>query len=164
MMNRSVTVACAGVVLAAGAVLLAPGAQAQGSLGFDPGIGECVRLGGTVDDATITGAACGSAESNYVVIGKAATSDGCIADRDNFYAETVDDVEVGALCLDVDWVYGGCLDVGGEDPQRIDCGAPAREGIRVLNRVDGTDDVAACASEVGYRYTERHFVVCVEDL
>ncbi|MFC8042886.1 hypothetical protein [Nocardia sp. NPDC057353] len=149
-------------VLAAGAVLLAPGAQ--GALEFDPAIGECVRLGGTLDDATIVGAPCGSVESNYVVIGKAATSDGCIADRDNYYAETVDGAEVGALCLDVDWVFGGCLDVGGDDPQRIDCGAPAVEGIRVLNRVDGTDDVAACASGVGYRYTERHFVICVEDL
>lgn len=140
------------------------GSDTGGDVDFDAEIGDCVTLGGTINDATIEQASCGSRASNYKVIGKAPTSSECIADRDNYYAETINGVETGAICLDIDWVVGGCMDVGGDDPKRIDCTESAIEGIRVTNIVQGTDDVGACDSGTGFKYTERRFVVCVEDL
>lgn len=176
MFTKFTIVARAAFAIALGAALMGPvagtahaqpasspsGYQVVG-LDFDAEIGECVRLGGTADDATIERASCGSRESNYTVIGKASTGEGCIADRDNWYAETIDDVPVGALCLDIDWVIGGCMDVAGDDPQRIDCTEPAVDGVRVVDIAYGADDVSACASSFGYEYTVRHFVVCVEE-
>ncbi|MFC8043796.1 hypothetical protein [Nocardia sp. NPDC057353] len=135
-----------------------------GDIDFDAAIGDCVTLGGTINDATIAKASCGSRASNYKVIGKAPTSTACVGDRDNYYAETLNNVETGALCLDIDWVVGGCMDVGGDDPKRIDCTESAIEGIRVVNIVQGTDDVGACDTSSGFKYSERRFVVCVEDL
>lgn len=146
----------------AGAAQGAPFDASQGSLDFDARIGECVALGGEPDAAVIERAACGSWESNYVVIGKAATSDQCVADHDGWYAESIDDVQVGALCLDYDWVLGGCMELGGDDPRRIDCREPAVEGVRVTEMLDGAD-ASACASGVGYEYPQRHYVVCVEE-
>ncbi|MFC8528968.1 hypothetical protein [Nocardia sp. NPDC057227] len=135
-----------------------------GNIDFEASVGDCVTLGGTINDATIAKASCGSRASNYKVIGKAPTSTGCIGDRDNYYAETVNSVQTGALCLDIDWVVGGCMDVGGDDPKRIDCTESAIEGIKVTNIVQGTDDVSACSSGSGFKYSDRRFVVCVEDL
>lgn len=174
-MRGTAAAARAALILAAGAALLAPAigvANAQPDsppiiatqdlLDFDAQIGDCVRLGGTDDDATIEEAACGSTASNYIVVDKVNTSDECVADHDRWYAETLGDVQTGALCLDYDWVIGGCMDMGTDEPQRIGCGAPAVEGVRVTEILHGTSDVGACASGLGYEYTERRKVVCVE--
>ncbi|WP_051027635.1 LppU family putative lipoprotein [Nocardia higoensis] len=155
------------IVPAAGIANAQPGSlpivAAQGYLDFDARIGECVNLGGTEENATIERAACGSPASNYVVIDKVSNSDECIADIDGWYAETLDDVQTGALCLDYDWVIGGCMDMGADSPYRIACTEPAVEGVRVTAIVHSTSDLGACASGVGYQYTERNKVVCVEE-
>lgn len=136
-----------------------------GHVDFHAEIGDCVNLGGTNEEATIAKAACGSRESNYKVVGKAPTSEQCASDTDNAYYEELRGRETGALCLDRDWVVGGCMDIGGGVTKRIDCGAPAVEGVRVLSILRNTDSVDACPhDDGGFVYEQRRFVVCVQDL
>nr|WP_246461396.1 hypothetical protein [Nocardia transvalensis] len=138
---------------------------AGGDVDIQVEIGQCVKLGGSTSAATIDKAACGSAESNFKVVGKAPNSDGCPSDADEIYYETLRGRETGALCLDRDWVVGGCMDLGGEVVKRIDCAAKATEGVRVLSILPNTDAVDACpGSDGGYVYDQRRFVVCVQDL
>lgn len=143
------------------------GTDEGGDIDLDVEIGECVQLGGSMEDATIDNATCGSNESNYKVIGKAPTSDQCVADADQSYYETLRGVEQGALCLDIDWVIDGCMDMpSGGDPIRIECNDPsAEDGVRVTEIVQGRGVVDDCTkSDTGFEYTERKFVVCVDDL
>lgn len=144
----------------------APTSSRGGDTDFQARVGDCVALGGTVDDATIEKASCGSRSSNYKVIGKARTSGDCISDRDNFYAETLNGIETGALCLDIDWVVGGCMDVGGEEPSRIDCAESGSEPVKVITILNDSDSVDSCPdiADSGFKYAERRIVVCVESL
>ncbi|WP_425303615.1 LppU family putative lipoprotein [Nocardia wallacei] len=134
-----------------------------GSVDFQAEIGDCVNLGGTDQDATIEKAGCGSPRSNYRVIGKAPTSGQCVSDADSVYYEQRRGKETGALCLDRDWVVGGCMDIGGDDTKRVDCGGSAVEGVRVLSILQNTDSIVACNSD-GFVYDQRRFVVCVQDM
>lgn len=140
----------------------------DGIAGFDAEVGDCVLLGGSTTDADIEEASCGTATSNYRVIGKAARSSDCVGDADNYYAESRNGIETGALCLDIDWVIGGCMDVGSGStgPERIDCTeTTAVDGVKVVAIEENADDVNACgAGSSGYVYSERRFVVCVEEL
>lgn len=135
-----------------------------GSTDFQATVGDCVTLGGTTDNATIAKASCGSRASNYKVIGKAATSSQCVADRDSAYFETLNGVQQGAICLDIDWVVGGCMDISGEDPKRIDCTERVSQGVKVTNIEQGADDASVCGSSSGFEYPTRRFVVCVQNL
>lgn len=135
-----------------------------GNIDFEAEVGDCVRLGGTTDNAEIDHADCGSAQSNYKIISKEASSTDCISDADSYYYETLDGVEQGALCLDVDWVVGGCMDLSGEDPRRIDCTASTTDGVRVVEIQQNKTDVNDCPSSGGFVYDVRRFVVCTEDL
>ena len=135
-----------------------------GNIDFDAQVGDCVRLGGTTDNAEIDHADCGSAQSNYKIISKEASSTDCISDADSYYYETLHGVEQGALCLDVDWVVGGCMDLSGDDPQRIDCTASTTDGVKVVEIQQNKTDVNDCPSSGGFVYDVRRFVVCTEDL
>lgn len=137
-----------------------------GSTDFQAAIGDCVELGGTTTNAKIAKASCGSRSSNYKVIGKSKNSSGCVADRDATYYETLNGVETGALCLDVDWVIGGCMDVSGDDPKRIDCGQSATEAVKIVSIVENADSVDSCpaAADTGFEYPNRHFVVCAQGM
>ncbi|MEV6138569.1 hypothetical protein AB0L63_21420 [Nocardia sp. NPDC051990] len=135
-----------------------------GNTDFQANVGDCVTLGGTTDNATIAKASCGSRASNYKIIGKAATSSQCVADRDSAYFETLNGAQQGAICLDIDWVVGGCMDIGGEDPKRIDCTERVSQGVKVTNIQQNADDASVCGSSSGFEYPTRHFVVCVQNL
>lgn len=143
------------------------GTDAGGDIDIDVSVGDCVKLGGTVDDAEIDNAVCGSAESNYKVIAKVPTSDQCPSDVDQYYYETLFGQEQGAVCLDVDWVVGGCMDLGpgdaDSDPVRIECDDPTGEDVmQVTEILQGSTSVEDCGSESdsGFKYTERMFTVC----
>ncbi|MBF6203930.1 hypothetical protein K8O92_08550 [Nocardia asteroides] len=137
----------------------------SGDTDFQAEVGDCVTLGGTTTNATIEKASCGSRASNYKVIDKKAKSSQCSSDADNYYAETINGIEQGAFCLDIDWVVGGCMDVGGDDPKRIDCaGSSPAKGVKVVKIQQGADDVSVCGSGTGYVYDKRRFVVCVQEL
>ncbi|PTR30463.1 hypothetical protein C8K36_102313 [Rhodococcus sp. OK519] len=134
-------------------------------LDLDVEIGDCVRLGGTADDATVDEAVCGSADSNYKVVEKTARNAQCPSDVDQVYYETKWGDERGALCLDVDWVIGGCMSIpDGEDdePRRVDCNDPHAPGIeRAVEIIDGATDAKRC-SDGGFVHDEREFTVCTE--
>ncbi|WP_089251005.1 LppU family putative lipoprotein [Rhodococcoides kyotonense] len=140
------------------------GADDGGSTDIDVEIGDCVKLGGTMSDAEIEEAACGSPESNYKVIAKAEQNASCVSDADQVYYETYGGTEQGALCLDVDWVVDGCMSIpsGMDEPARVDCADPAATNVeRVTKIVEGAVDVEQC-EEGGYSYPERQFTVCTE--
>ncbi|MGB3372213.1 MAG: hypothetical protein WBA81_16450 [Rhodococcus sp. (in: high G+C Gram-positive bacteria)] len=135
-----------------------------GNLGIDVEVGDCILASGTLDDAAALPAPCGTPASNYRVIGKAPTNAECVSDADTYYyEELVIGGEQGALCLDVDWVIGDCMDVSGEMAQRVPCegGTAARERATeiVLDAVD-----ADSCPDGGYAHPERKFTVCTETL
>ncbi len=79
--------------------------DAGGSVEVNVEVGQCVTLGGSADAASARPAECGSADATHKVVGKAPKSEDCVGDVDAAYYESVMGVaEVGALCLDVDWV------------------------------------------------------------
>ncbi|MFD6893084.1 hypothetical protein ACFWB0_00875 [Rhodococcus sp. NPDC060086] len=130
-------------------------------LEVDVEVGDCVLLGGTVDDATIEEATCGSFDSNYLVVDVVTGSSECISDQQ--YFESIRGNELGALCLDIDWQVDDCMDLGGEDPKRIDCSDTAIEGEMVTEILEGTTDVNECSiSDSGFVYEEREMVVCAD--
>ena len=71
-------------------------------------------------DANVAKAPCGSAPANYKVIGKAPTNAQCVSDADSYYYETLMGDEQGALCLDIDWVVGGCMELADDQPTHIE--------------------------------------------
>ncbi len=141
------------------------GSDAGGRVDIDVEIGDCVQLGGTSDDATIAEAACGSDESNYKVIGKAEKNAQCPSDADQVYYETSWGSERGALCLDLDWIMGGCMVLPDDkevEPTRVECDDPVATGIeRAVETIEGVADIEQC-SEGGFLYDERMFTVCTE--
>lgn len=140
------------------------GSDRGGSVDIDVEIGDCVRLGGTTDDATIDEAVCGSEQSNYRVVAKAAKNAQCASDVDQVYYETKWGSERGALCLDIDWVIGGCMSLpdGEDEPQRVECDDSTAVSVeRAVEIIEGATDVDQC-SEGGFVHDERLFTVCTE--
>jgi hypothetical protein len=135
-------------------------------------VGDCLRLGGTVDRPEATKVACGSRMSNFKVAARVADRDQCPGDVDSSYSmRNVFSDSTNTACLDIDWVVGGCMSVDPEhntDPVRVDCNdksAPHRQrAIQILQNLRDPVSVDQCASGVGYAYAQRRFAVCVEDL
>ncbi|MCP2274700.1 hypothetical protein SAMN04244553_2054 [Nocardia amikacinitolerans] len=127
-------------------------------------VGDCVVLGGGADE--IEKAACGGGNSSYKVFDKVPADGKCPADADQSYGQRVRGVEQGSLCMDIDWVVGGCMELGAGNPKHIDCAAGGTaKGVRVLEVKQGITDVNQCASgNYGFVYNQRRFVVCVAEL
>lgn len=120
-------------------------------------VGECVDLTGA-DTGSITKVACGGPDSSYMVVGKTEQGGRCPADADRTH-----DVDKLTLCLDIDWVVGGCLNVSGDEPQRVDCATGP--GVEVLAILRDTTTAENCRSaDRAFVYEERRFVVCFADL
>lgn len=134
--------------------------------GVPVGVGDCVTLSGGASTAAATEATCGSAEANYRVSQTVRQSGECPADTDQVYYETVDGVEQGALCLDIDWVVDGCMAVPFDEPaRRVDCADPEATFVSRATRIlEGTDSVDACGAGGGFAYSVRKFVVCAEEV
>jgi hypothetical protein len=127
-------------------------------------VGDCLKLGGTPDRAQATKAACGSPASNFRVVALVADRARCPSDVDSSYS-----MNNNAVCLDIDWVIGGCMSVDPQhtkDPFRVDCNdasAPHRQrATQILKDLDPPVSVDQCASGLGYTYAQRRFAVCVE--
>lgn len=125
-------------------------------------IGDCVKSG---DGPRLEKTTCGSGESGYKVVGKASETAHCSSDVDHVQQATRPDPEHDSLCLDIDWVVGGCMQLG-SSPKHIDCQSPTgAEAVRVLTIEPGTIDVARCPSgNAGFVYDQRRIVVCVARL
>lgn len=143
------------------------GTDEGGNIDIDVTVGDCVKVGGTADNAEIDNAVCGSDDANYKVVAKVPNSDLCASDVDQYYYETLLGQEQGAVCLDIDWVVGGCMDLGSgsidDDPTRIECddltGTDVVKVLEILQDSSSSDD---CSSEAdwGLGYSERDFTVC----
>ncbi|MGW5381774.1 LppU family putative lipoprotein [Nocardia sp. NPDC003963] len=144
------------------------GDDTGGDVDFDAAIGDCVTLSGTMTDAEIDHAQCGSAESNYKVVAKAPTQDGCASDVDQTYYVTLGGREQGALCLDIDWVEGECMTVptGSDSPTHSPCTPGKPDTVRVVKILTGTTDEAGCPDDATsyYTYDERLLVTCVAEV
>lgn len=134
--------------------------------GVPVGAGDCVTLSGGTATAAASPAVCGSPTANYRVSQTVRQSTECPADTDQVYYETVNGVEQGALCLDIDWVVDGCMTVPLDQPaSRVDCADPDATFVSRATRIlEGTDSVDACGGGGGYAYSVRKFVVCVQEM
>ncbi|WP_378734282.1 hypothetical protein [Nocardia brasiliensis] len=124
-------------------------------------VGECVELHGTGEHTVFGKTACGSANSTYRIIEKAPPNAHCPSDADHTYHHTGT-----ALCLDIDWIVDGCMQLVPHQPKRVDCtvrGVP--DAVKVVEIKQATTDVNACTSgDRGIVYHQRQFVVCVARL
>ncbi|WP_433524620.1 LppU family putative lipoprotein [Nocardia pseudovaccinii] len=129
-------------------------------------VGDCVEIGGSGDNPTLGKATCGSATSNYKVIDKAPENAACPTDADRSLNDTLHGINRAALCMDIDWVIGGCMDPNKDGPKRLDCntkGVP--NAVRVVDVKLNTTNVNVCSSsDRGIVYQQRQFVVCVHRL
>ncbi|WP_428833639.1 LppU family putative lipoprotein [Mycolicibacterium porcinum] len=156
--------------LGAAAILFFGGLTACSSAAAaDMEAGDCLKMSGTYERPDAGRAECGSDASNYKVISTVTDSDQCPGDVDTYYSvRSAFSDETQTLCLDIDWLTGGCMSIDPEndrDPYRVDCSdssAPHRQ--RATEVLRGVSNVDQCASGVGYAYPERQFTVCVEDV
>lgn len=132
-------------------------------------VGDCLQVGGAVDRPEATEVPCGTPQSNYKVV---ATVTGgaelCPPDVDSYYSQRGGLGEQTTVCMDIDWVIGGCMSVDpdhGTHAVRVDCAdrsVPYRQ--RATQVLTGGAGVDQCRSGQGYAYTQRQFTVCVENL
>lgn len=132
-------------------------------------VGDCVEVSGPPDRPETSKVACGSAESNFKVVGNVETTDDCPRDVDSYYSMRSSFSGSGStVCLDIDWVVGGCMSIDPDndrDPVRAECDdASASNRQRATQVMVDVANVDQCASGVGYAYDERQFTVCVEDV
>ena len=79
-------------------------------------VGDCLKVGGTSDRPEATKVECDSQESNFEVIATVENADQCPTDVDSHYSmKSAFSDTAHTLCMDVDWVVGGCMSV---DPER----------------------------------------------
>nr|WP_205878368.1 hypothetical protein [Mycobacterium gordonae] len=135
-------------------------------------VGDCLELGGTPAQPQAAKAPCGSRASNFKVVAVAKDRDQCPRDVDSSYS-THNSISGSnnTLCLDIDWVIGGCMSVDPHhiaDPFRVDCDdtsvANRQRATQILKDLDPPVSVDQCASGLGYTYSQRRFAVCVEDI
>lgn len=123
--------------------------------------GDCVEFGAL---AQLEKAVCGSGNSRYRVVETAAENH-CPTDVDHVHPATRPGTEHDSLCLDIDWAVGGCMELGGDSPQHIDCHATGTtQAVRVLAIKPSTTDVTQCPGNTGFVYDQRRIVVCVAHL
>ncbi|WP_170064377.1 LppU family putative lipoprotein [Mycobacterium aquaticum] len=149
------------------AVAVLPGCSRASAA--DMQAGDCLKIGGTARYPDASEAVCGSPESNYKVVSTVTGSGSCPSDVDSSYTlNSAFSDESQTVCMDIDWVVGGCMSIDPEhrtDPVRVDCADPAApHRQRVSQILRDVSEVDQCGSGIGYPYPERQFTVCVEDV
>jgi len=129
-------------------------------------VGDCVKVGGPVDRPDAAKVRCGSPESNFKVVSTVENTDQCPTDVDSYYSTRTFGRPGTTVCMDVDWVIGGCMSVDPDharDPIRVDCtdtsASNRQKATQILHNVANPD---LCLSGIGYPYDERQFTVCVD--
>ncbi|WP_345493545.1 LppU family putative lipoprotein [Nocardia callitridis] len=128
-------------------------------------VGDCVSLAG--GGATIDKTTCGSSSSTYKVVDKAPADSQCPSDVDHTFDGTLRGADHAALCLDIDWVIGSCMELTPGNPQRVDCGTQGiSNGVRIVEIRRDTTNIYDCgtANDRGIVYQQRRFVVCAAQL
>lgn len=159
-MRRSAAASTAAVLALAASTACSSAAAA------DLQVGDCLKVGGPVDRPDAVKAVCGGPESNFKVVRTVEHTDQCPADVDSYYSSRSFGDSGTTVCMDVDWVIGGCMSVdpdNGRDPVRVDCADTSasnrQRATQILHNVANPD---LCTSGVGYPYDERQFTVCVD--
>jgi hypothetical protein len=147
-------------------LVLAASTACSSGAAADLQVGDCLKVGGPVDRPDAVKAVCGSPESNFKVVRTVEHTDQCPADVDSYYSTRSFGGSGTTVCMDVDWVIGGCMSVdpdNGRDPVRVDCADTSasnrQRATQLLHNVANPD---LCASGIGYPYDERQFTVCVD--
>ncbi|NEW40825.1 hypothetical protein GV794_08570 [Nocardia cyriacigeorgica] len=118
-------------------------------------VGDCVVL--DPDPAKVGKTDCGSDDSTYKVVDKAAEGASCPSDADHSHS-----IDKTTLCLDIDWTVGSCMALK-PSPTRIPC--TAADGVKVVAVKQNTTEVDTCPNaDRGFVYSERKFVICFADL
>ena len=90
----------------------------------DMQVGDCLKVGGPPDRPETARVQCGSPESNFRVVDVVQRTDDCPMDVDTYYSMRSSFSGSGStICMDVDWVVGGCMSIdpeNGRDPVRVD--------------------------------------------
>jgi hypothetical protein len=153
-------------VSAVAVLVLAASTACSSAAAADVQVGDCLKVGGPVDRPDAVKAVCGSPESNFKVVRTVEHTDQCPADVDSYYSTRSFGSSGITVCMDVDWVIGGCMSVdpdNGRDPVRVDCADTStsnrQRATQLLHNVANPD---LCASGIGYPYDERQFTVCVD--
>jgi len=156
----------AAAVISAVALAYAGSTGCSSAAAADLQVGDCLKVGGPVDRPDAAKAACGSPESNFKVVSTVENTDQCPADVDSYYSTRTFGGPGTTMCMDVDWVIGGCMSVDPDhtrDPIRVDCtdtsASNRQKATQLLHNVANPD---LCASGIGYPYDERQFTVCVD--
>ncbi len=126
-------------------------------------VGDCVAAVVSAPDggAPVQKSSCGGTDSRYKVTAKVPGGAHCPGDADRAVGETLPGGATDTVCLDYNWVAGGCMSVA-DSPKPIDCAATAPGRVRVVEIKHSTTDVNSCTSgDRGFVYNERRFVVCV---
>jgi hypothetical protein len=129
---------------------------------IDAEVGDCVNLTGTMLDAEIAPATCGSVDSHYVIVAKVADEASCPGDIDQSYYEELNGDTTGVLCLDIDWVVDKCFEIGTGTDSTVQVPCTGTTGERILAVLPNTVDETNCPEETEtyYTYDERKKVVC----
>jgi hypothetical protein len=133
----------------------------------DMQVGDCLQVGGPPDRPDATKVECGSSASNFKVVATAEDANRCPSDADSSFSMRKSFSNSGTtVCMDIDWVVGGCMSIDPEhqrDPVRVECAdskAPNRQrATQIIQKVGNVDQ---CATGLGYAYQQRQFTVCVE--
>lgn len=126
-------------------------------------VGDCVAAVVAAPDggAPVQKSACNGTDSRYKVTAKVAEDARCPADADRTVGEILPGGAKDTVCMDYNWVAGGCMSVA-DTPKPVNCAAAAPGRVRVVEIKYGTVDVNSCSSgDRGFVYNERRFVVCV---
>jgi hypothetical protein len=153
-------------VISTVALAFAGSTGCSSAVAADLQVGDCVKVGGPVDRPDAAKAVCGSPESNFKVVSTVENTDQCPADVDSSYSTRTFGRPGTTVCMDVDWVIGGCMSVDPDhtrDPIRVDCtdtsASNRQKATQILRNVANPD---LCVSGIGYPYDERQFTVCVD--
>ena len=131
-------------------------------------MGDCLKAGGPPDRPEAAKVECGRAASNFKVVSTVQETDHCPSDVDSYYSMRSSFSNSGTtVCMDIDWVIGGCMSIdptNGRDPVRV---TPVRDGPwpdRARPRSCRRSRTSINAPPAGLRLRQRQFTVCVEDV
>lgn len=142
------------------------GADDGGDVDVRAGVGDCLSLTGTAEEADAERVDCDDPVANYRVVSTAPDEDTCPADVDQIYYEQTGATTTGALCLDRNWKVDTCYqddEVAGEYVV-VDCSGAG--GLRYVATVPDASTPEECPepADTSLHYATRGFIACFEEM
>jgi hypothetical protein len=157
---------CAIVASTAAIIAVVTASGCSSAEAADMQVGDCLQVGGPPDNPDANKVECGSSPSNFHVAAITEDADRCPGDVDSSFTIHRSFGNSGTtLCMDIDWVIGGCMSIDPEhrrDPVRVDCAdSTASNRQRATQIIQKVGNVDQCTTGLGYAYEQRQFTVCV---